>query len=209
LLVRVGGLAAMVGGLSATALGLLHVLQARGLSFDSTERALHKGHYENPVATMLLIGVLAAIASLHLMQRGHYGRSGGFTSVAAFAGVAMVVAGGFAGELAPTVPSVAIGLLVGGALAASVGIVGLAVVTIIAEVLPRWCGIALIAGSPPGVGTLFMFSTLLVMARILPGEIGWALAGIPWVLVGYAIFRAGSETSAFAGAVRGARGREL
>jgi hypothetical protein len=198
----------MVGGLAATALGSLHVLQARGVSFDYTEKALQKGHYENPVATMLLIGVLAAIASLHLMQRGHYGRSGGFTSVAAFAGVAMVVAGGFAGELAPTVPSVAIGLLVGGALAASVGIVGLAVVTIIAEVLP-WCGIALIAGSPPGVGTLFMFSTLLVMARILPGEIGWALAGIPWVLVGYAIFRAGSETSAFAGAVRGARGREL
>jgi hypothetical protein len=118
-----------------------------------------------------------------------------FTSVAAFAGVAMVVVGGFAGELAPTTTSVAIALLVGGASAASVGIAGLGVVTISAGVLPQWCGIALIAGSPLGVGTLFMFSTPLVTARILPGEIGWALAGIPWALVGYAIFRAGQATA--------------
>lgn len=198
----------MVGGLAATTLGVLHVLQARGVSFDSTEKALQKGHYENPVATMLLVGVLAAIAALHLVHRGQYGELGVFTPVAAFAGVALAVVGGLAGELAPNITSVAIVLLVGGALAASVGILGLGVVTISAGVLPRWCGIALIAGSPPGVGTLFMFSTLLVMARILPGEIGWTLAGIPWVLVGYAIFRAGSATSAFAGAVRGARGRE-
>lgn len=101
------------------------------------------------------------------------------TSVAAFAGAAMVVVGGFAGEVAPTMTSVAIALLVGGALATSVGIVGSGVVTISAGVLPRWCGIALIAGSPLSVGTLFMFSTPLVMGRTLPGEIGWALAGIP------------------------------
>jgi hypothetical protein len=197
----------MVGGLAATALGSLHVLQARGVSFDYTEKALQKGHYENPVATMLLVGLLAAIAALHLVQRGHYGELGVFTSVAAFAGVAMVVVGGLTGELAPNITWVAIALLVGGAMAASVGILGLGVVTISAGVLPRWCGIALIAGSPPGVGTLFMFSTPQVMARILPGEIGWALAGIPWVLVGYAVLRAGLATSAFAGAVRGVRSR--
>ena len=193
--IRLGGLTAMAGGLAATTLGSLHVLQASSVSFNFTEEALQKGHYENPVATMLLVGVLAAIATLHVIQKGHYGKLGLFTSVAAFAGVAMVVVGGFAGELAPTTTSVAIALLVGGASAASVGIAGLGVVTISAGVLPQWCGIALIAGSPPGVGTLFMFSTLLVMARILPGEIGWALAGIPWALVGYAIFRAGQATA--------------
>ena len=193
--IRLGGLAAMAGGLAATTLGSLHVLQASSVSFNFTEEALQKGHYENPVATMLLVGVLAAIATLHVIQKGHYGKLGLFTSVAAFAGVAMVVVGGFAGELAPTTTSVAIALLVGGALAASVGIAGLGVVTISAGVLPQWCGIALIAGSPLGVGTLFMFSTPLVTARILPGEIGWALAGIPWALVGYAIFRAGQATA--------------
>ena len=193
--IRLGGLAAMAGGLAATTLGSLHVLQASSVSFNFTEEALQKGHYENPVATMLLVGVLAAIATLHVIQKGHYGKSGLFTSVAAFAGVAMVVVGGFAGELAPTTTSVAIALLVGGALAASVSIAGLGVVTISAGVLPQWCGIALIAGSPLGVGTLFMFSTPPVTARILPGEIGWALAGIPWALVGYAIFRAGQATA--------------
>ena len=193
--IRLGGLAAMAGGLAATTLGSLHVLQASSVSFNFTEEALQKGHYENPVATMLLVGVLAAIATLHVIQKGHYGKLGLFTSVAAFAGVAMVVVGGFAGELAPTTTSVAIALLVGGASAASVGIAGLRVVTISAGVLPQCCGIALIAGSPLGVGTLFMFSTPLVTARILPGEIGWALAGIPWALVGYAIFRAGQATA--------------
>lgn len=191
-LIRLGGLVAVAGGLTATTLGMLYVLQARGVTLDSTEKALQKGHYENPVAMILLVGVLVAIASLHLIQREHYGGWGALTSVAAFAGVAMVVVGGFSGELVSSLPQAAIILLIGGVLAASVGIVGLGIATMTAGVLPRWSGIALIAGSPPGVGTLFMFSTLFVMARILPGEIGWALAGIPWMLVGYAIFRAGS-----------------
>jgi hypothetical protein len=192
LLIRLGGLVAMVGGLTATTLGILYILQARGVTLDSTEKALPKGHYENPVAMILLVGVLVAIAALHLIQREHYGGWGALTSVAAFAGVAMVVVGGLAGELISTGAVVGIPLLIGGVVAASVGIAALGVVTINTGLLPRWSGIALIAGSPPGVGTLFMFSTLLVMARIVPGEIGWALAGIPWMLVGYAIFRAGS-----------------
>lgn len=191
-LIRLGGLVAMVGGLASTTLGILYILQARGATLDSTEKALQKGHYENPVAMMLLVGVLVALVALHLIQRGHYGRWGALTSVAALAGVAMVAVGGLAGELFPATAPVDIPLLIGGVLAASVGIVGLGIVTINAKVLPRWCGIALIAGSPPGVSTLFMFSTLFVMTGIVPGEIGWALAGIPWMLVGYAIFRAGS-----------------
>jgi len=195
LLVRLGGLVAMAGGLAATTLGLLYVLEARGMSLDSTEKALRKGHYENPVATMLLVGVLVAIAALHLIQRGHYGWWGALTAVVAFAGVAMVVVGGLAGELFPVTAPVDIPLLIGGVVAASVGIVGLGIATMNAGVLPRWSGIALIAGSPPGVGTLFMFSTPLGMAGIVPGEIGWALAGIPWMLVGYAIFRAEARLS--------------
>jgi hypothetical protein len=191
-LIRFGGLLAMVGGAVSATLGLLHVLQARGIGFDSAEKALQKGHYENPVALILLVGVLIAIAALHLVQRERYDGWGALTSVAAFAGVAMVVVGGLAGELISTGAVVGIPLLIGGVVAASVGIAALGVVTINTGLLPRWSGIALIAGSPPGVGTLFMFSTLLVMARIVPGEIGWALAGIPWMLVGYAIFRAGS-----------------
>lgn len=193
LLIRLGGLVAMVGGLTATTLGILYILQARGVTLDSTEKALQKGHYENPVAMILLVGVLVAIAALHLIQREHYGGWGALTSVAAFAGVAMVVVGGLAGELISTGAVVGIPLLIGGVVAASVGIAALGIVTINTGLLPWWCGIALIAGSPPGVGTLFMFSSPLGMAGIVPGEIGWSLAGIPWMLVGYAIFRAGAR----------------
>jgi hypothetical protein len=190
ILIRLGGLLAIVGGLAATILGLLYVLQAWGMTLQFTAKALRAGDYENPVATMLLIGVLAAIAALHFVQRRYYGRWGALTSVAAFTGIAMVVAGNLMGELAPTTVTVAIVLLVLGVLAATVGIVGLGIVTLSAGVLPRWCGIAIIAGSPPGVGILFLFFTPLGMAGILPGEIGWALAGIPWIVVGYAAFQA-------------------
>jgi hypothetical protein len=189
-IVRLGGLVAIVGGLAATILGLLYVLQAWGMTLDFTAKALQKGHYENPVATMLLIGLLAAIVALHLVQRWYYGRWGALTSAAAFTGIAMVVSGNLMGELAPATAAVDIVLLVLGALAATVGIVGLGIVTISVGVLPRWCGIAIIAGSPPGVGISFLFIAPLGMARILPGEVGWALAGIPWVVVGYAVFRA-------------------
>ena len=62
-------------------------------------------------------------------------------------------------------------------------------VTINAGVLPRWCGIALIVGSPPVVGILVVVSIPLGMARILPGEAVWELAGIAWIAVGYRVFR--------------------
>ena len=68
MLIRMGGLVAMVGGLAATTLGLLYVLEASGLSLVYTENALQKGHYENPVAMLLLVGVLVTIATIHLIQ---------------------------------------------------------------------------------------------------------------------------------------------
>jgi hypothetical protein len=71
-LIRLGSLAAMVGGVASTMLGLLYVLQAQGLTLGSIENALLKGNYENPVLTMLLVGVLAGIAAMHVLQRRHY-----------------------------------------------------------------------------------------------------------------------------------------
>ncbi len=190
-LTRFGGLAALVGGATSTTLGLLYVLQARGVTFDPTERALQKGHYETPVATMLLVGVLAAIAALHALQRRHYGPQGALAALSAFFGLAIFIAVWFLAErVAPITLAGPVGVVC--LVVASAGIAVLGIVTISAGVLPRWCGAALIAGSPPVVGIVFVFSTLLVAAGILPGEIGWTLAGLPWVLVGYAIFQARS-----------------
>jgi len=192
----------MVGGLAATSLGSLYVSQERGMTLGFIDKAVRKGAYEGPVGTMLLVGALAAIVALHFIQRQRYGRWGALASAVAVAGLAMVVAGNLLGELVPTMASAAIILLVVGVLAASVGIVGMGIVTITKRVLPRWCGIAVIAGSPPGVGILFTAVSPLVTGRILPGELGWALAGIPWMVVGLAVFLAAGRLTEQASRVR-------
>jgi hypothetical protein len=169
-------------------------LQERGMTLDFIDKAVRKGAYEGPASTMLLVGTLAAVAALHLIQRRHYGRLGALASASAIGGVAMVVIGFLvSGSASDTVFYVGIGMVIIGAVIGSPGVVLLGIATITARVLPRWCGIALIAGSPPGVAIMFSVLAPLVTVHILPGEIGWALAGIPWIVVGYAIFRAATQ----------------
>jgi hypothetical protein len=120
-LIRLGGLVAMVGGVASAALGLLYVLQARGVTLGSIDRGLQKGNYENPALTVLLVGVLAAIASVHVIQRRHYDSTGALASLAAFAGIVMTVVSNLAGELVPALAPAIIPLLIVGELAASVG----------------------------------------------------------------------------------------
>jgi hypothetical protein len=151
------------------------------VTLGSIDRAVQKGNYENPVLTVLLVGVLIAIAALHATQRRHYGSPGALVSLVAFVGVAMTVGANLLGELLPAMAPVAIIWLVVGVLAASIGVVGLGIVTMNARVLPRWCGAALVI-----VG-------VLGLPAIVSGGVGWALLGVPWVLVGYAIFRAGTR----------------
>jgi hypothetical protein len=60
---------------------------------------------------------------------------------------------------------------------ATVGLLVLAVVTLIVRVLPWWAGVAMIAGNP------------LIALFLGP------LLGVPWTLVGYAVLRtAGRRT---------------
>jgi hypothetical protein len=201
--IRVGGVAAILGGLAATTLGLLYVLQERGITLGFIEKAVRKGAYEGPVGNLLLLGALAAIASLHFIQRRRYGRLGALASVSAIGGIAMVVIGFLvSGSASDTVFYVGISLLAVGVVVGSTGVVLLGIVTIGSGVLPRWCGVAVIAGSPPGVAIMFLFLTPLVMARALPGEIGWALAGIPWIAVGLAVFLAAGRRTEQASRVR-------
>jgi hypothetical protein len=182
----------MICGLAAATLGLLYVLQERGMTLGFIDNAVRKRAYEGPVETMLLVGALAAIASLHFIQRRRYGKLGALASASAIGGVAMVVIGFLvSGSSSDTVFYVGISLVTVGVVVGSTGVVLLGISTIGSGVLSRWCGIALIAGSPPGVAILFLFFTPLVARAILPGEIGWALAGIPWIVAGYAAFRAG------------------
>jgi hypothetical protein len=191
---RLGGLASIVGGLAATTLGVLYVLQAWGMIVGFADKAVRKGAYEGPASTMLLLGALAAIAALHLIQRRRYGRFGALASVSAIGGIAIVVIGFLVSGLGSvTAFTLGISLLIVGVVVGSTGVVLLGIVTIGSGVLPRWCGTALIAGSPPGVAIMVLFLAPLGMARVLPGELGWMLAGIPWIMVGFAAFRAGTR----------------
>ena len=71
-----------------------------------------------------------------------------------------------------------------GALVATIGISGLAPVTLIVGALPRWGGAAFIAGNPL-LGVLIIL--IFYGANFALGS--W-LVIVPWVVVGFAVFRA-------------------
>jgi hypothetical protein len=121
-----------------------------------------------------LLGTLVAIASLHALQRERYGRLGAAGFLVAFAGHALMLVAATATALAgrealePLFPL--------GILAALVGLVLLWTATLRARMLPRWCGVLLIAVLP--------LSAVLDLAT---GGAGSIVLGIVWALVGYAL----------------------
>jgi hypothetical protein len=171
-LIRLGGLAAMVGGIALVTLGLVI-----WLCIPNCPRSLVDLSFVFFV--LMVFGAMAAIASLHLLQSEHYGLLGTLAFLVAFVGVAMI----FVDQLRyldnPDAAEVGWLFLIG-LLVATVGIISYAVVTLRAEVVPWWCGAALIAGSPLIGFFLYLFSPV----EDLP-------LGIPWIVVGYAVFRAG------------------
>lgn len=183
LLVRSGGLAAMV-------CGALYALERYRTSFDA-----------GPPFILLLIAAMLATASIAvLLQRERYGRSGVLASLASFVGLALVLMGNqIINSVTGSNPLASWGFtaLVLGFLAATIGLVVLAIVTINARLLPWWGGVALIVGSPFGVLLLITLPATL-SESLLEGpwqRLAEALVGVPWVLVGYVIFRAGARPS--------------
>jgi hypothetical protein len=134
----------------------------------------------------LQLGVMVfpAIAALHALHREREGYvwPGALASLASFIGIALIIVS----WPLETTSTLSVGLVL-----ATVGLLALGVVTMFAEVLPWWCAAALILGSPLGafVGMGFLWPLGLdETAIILP-------LGVGWVLVGFAIFRAGGRRS--------------
>jgi hypothetical protein len=134
---------------------------------------------------LLLLGAMATLAALHVLQRERYGVPGTLVALMAFVGLGLM----FVYEL--------VALLTGqylpgfvwvydvGVWAATVGSWFLGAATIATRVLPWWCGAALMAGGP----------VLIAVGPILAVYLApWV--GIAWALVGYAVFRAGGRRSA-------------
>ena len=162
-LIRLGGLAAMVGGVAYTALGLL-------VPF-----------LEPMFYVLLTISAVVAIAALHALQGERYGISGALASLSVLIGVMLILGStlGLTEGLPWPLPE---RIFMVGALVAALGMVALGIATQAAGVLPWWCAVALMVG---GVG--FMGP---VLALFLAGFSIGLLAGVAWALVGFALLRA-------------------
>ena len=183
-LVRLGGLAAMVGGVVYGGVGLVEERLAEYLYYvDSIGYGF--------IAILLPVGAMAAIVSLHALQRERYGRVGAAASLTAFVGLALATGVLTVGVVSspPNVDLLFMWLVIG-LLIATVGIVLLGIMTTATEVLPWWCGVALFIGGSP----LSVFATMIPSAaaeEAFPlGTVVQALGGVPWVVVGFAVFRA-------------------
>ena len=186
-LVRLGGVAGMVGGLVYASLGLV----VWYIQPSSNTRGLQL--LFSIFFITLVLGILATIVSLHtLHRRKFYGmaqRLGSLlVSLAAFVGLALILAGEL-GDAFQLLQRDTDALwyytpLYWGRGLAVIGIMALAVVTIEARVLPWWCGVALIIGS----------LSLALVGMYWEAWLG-ALVGADFALVGYAVFRAAMRQS--------------
>lgn len=143
------------------------------------------GYVERMLPLLLLLGVAAAIAGLHRVQRERYGLVGTLAALTAFVGVGLIAVGSIVEALAGPAFEPSLLFLISGLLIATVGLLALGVVTVVARVLPRWVGILVVLGSPPFL--LFVpsaFENIFAYETLHP-----LLAGVAWALVGYALVR--------------------
>jgi hypothetical protein len=166
-LIRLSGLATMVGGVVFALVLLVRPWLAHVAPFG-----LH-GLAEAvtlPMFCLLLVVVsLALVAIAALLRRTRHGGLGVLACVVSLVGVVLVFVGvllGYAG----------IFVIFVGALVATGGLGILAIITTSMNTLPWWGGVALVAG---GLSFILVF---------LP--VPTSLMGVPWLVVGYAIFRA-------------------
>ena len=177
LLIRLGGLAAMVDGVTFLAEGVIV-----GMLVNRSGFVLENEQYLAPFDVLFLAGALAAtvsIAALYALSGERYSWLPLVAALVAFVGLGME----FVYMLA-VVPGISLpvndGFYYSGVFVGTLGLLALGILTmasrstVTSRVLPWWCGAALLAASPS-------FAYLLV-----PG----AVVGTAWVVVGFVVFRA-------------------
>jgi hypothetical protein len=193
-LIRFGGLAAMVGGVLYAGVGLLVGRLAEELAYIGN---IGYGF----IVVSLPLGAMAAIVALYALHRERYGRAGLVLCFTAFLGLALATVALTLGVIAtypisafPDSAWIFSWLLLLGLLVATVGLVLLGALSVAWQIMPPWCGVALMAGSPLGVLFTMIPSEALAGGSLI-GRAFQALGGLLWVVVGYYIFRsAGGRT---------------
>jgi hypothetical protein len=145
-LIRLGGLVSIVGGV-VYAVGSLLLAEGPlvGGEFLLYADSIATGFF----APLLPVGAAAVIAALHVLQRERYGLPGAIVSLISFVSLVLVVGALAAGVNFTTISDCAcLSVLGWRLLVATFSIPVLGSLTISARVLLRWCGVALIFGSP-------------------------------------------------------------
>jgi hypothetical protein len=175
-LVRWGALAALVSGALWIVGGLLHLVYPQ-----DPPGAL--GHFLNYLGTAIFsvayLGVLGGLVGFHARQVWSYGSLGTAGFFLAFVGAALAFVGQATSAIFPE--NGALGWLfsdpsfgfLARILLTSLGLVLLGVATLRARVLPRWCGVGLIA---------------LVVFAALGAFGGFIVVGLIWLALGYALW---------------------
>ena len=161
------GLAAAVMFLVAPIVNLISPYQ-RGV-FDSFSDYLYQ-----LLLTVAFALITVAIAGLHALQSGSYGRWGSVGALMAFFGYAIIVVVAAATLLAGADVLLSVRLV--GAATILLGSIVLGVMTIRARALPWWCGVLIIVGFPLGdfSNAVIRGGEGIVLA-IVWGLVGWAL----------------------------------
>jgi hypothetical protein len=138
---------------------------------------------------LFLLGMMAVIAALHFLQRERerYGNWAALASVAALVGVALTVGGYILVDFVVSLEGLGTLLFLVGALLGTMGILGVAIVTLQTEVLPRWGGAALAAGNP------LLAVLISVVFYFVFFALGSWLVAVPWIVVGFAVFLAAGQ----------------
>ena len=137
---------------------------------------------------LFLLSMMVLIVALHLLQRERerYGLQGALVSATAFVGVALAVVGYILMDFVISLESLGIILFLLGLLVATTGIIPLGVITLVVGVLPQWSGAALICGNP----LLGLFFLIMFYGMAWNFALGSLLVAVPWIVVGFAVFRA-------------------
>lgn len=163
-MLRLGALAAMLGGLAFVVDGLIVL-------------AGPEGRWTNLVYVVAALLVLVGILGLNELQSeylGRLGQAGLYVAVVALLGQVLGILVFLAGSSSLEWLIFPVGFL-----AVPIGLVLYGIATLRARVLPRWCGIGLIA---------------VPLLAVVLGDAGEILFGLLWLALGYVLWSKGEKS---------------